>query len=64
MEELRLAATQVEGCFCCLGTATRGRGKAMASVNFDQGVVGGEGLRGEEEEGVEEEQHEFRPREV
>jgi len=35
-----------EGCFCCLGTATRWKGEAMASVNFDQGVEGGKGLRG------------------
>jgi hypothetical protein len=54
MEELRLASSNAssrvmaeeEGCFSCLGTATGRKGEAMASVNFDQGVQCGGGLRG------------------
>jgi hypothetical protein len=54
VEELRLAATkycnrvmeEAKGGSQCLGTATLWKGEAMVSVNFDQGVEGGKGLKG------------------
>jgi len=38
---------EAKGGWHCLGTATLWKGGAMVSVNFDQGVEGGKGLKGE-----------------
>jgi hypothetical protein len=54
VEELRLTATkycsgvmeEAKGGLHCLGTARLWKGEAMVSVNFDQGVEGGKGLKG------------------
>ena len=37
---------EAKGGWHCLGTATLWKGEAMVSVNFDQGVEGGKGLKG------------------